>query len=516
MDKFKSFLFFSFLMFTPWFIFAQTDPSLQAGPQFINAEDNFQTPVFTNESPDAQLYMPENFSPTDIIPPSREREDLKSFATPVARKPPVFWGGFHIGAQYGQYEALPYADIYFSPYVKLGPFVFMYEIPLRFDWQGGFVKSLWTTQAALVSKIEASLYYSKTNSFFKCINISITPSQNNIQGHGRFLYDLNPNLYGPYETYKSLLTRLDLSYAGINYFIANIAQPTLMSAEIYLRPLAGLSNPKFEYFKQMKLYFVYGLDFSPFQSFSPGLYQFGSDPDSPMFSMLEAGLDLPILRVKNIFDMMLFADFAFIPAASNLQFTIPTGSGISGGVLFTFIKKIPIKIEFSQALGFWQPRWMNIFYYIDMPFVNQDGITLPNKIMTTVPNLTYFNFNMGFECKEKDIYLGIEFFGSTDLSQQLWMTISFSLGQKLLKLFSLSAYWTVRALNKTGISFTPQNTVLEIRANYHMLPNMTWGILWKRSGQLGNIINIDQAGNESAGIGAKPFQFLGMDFAYRF
>ena len=480
------------------------DPIIEFGAGYIPPTD---PPI----NPDAQLYLPRTLEPTEVLPPARDRETLLSQTNAVIRPPSIFSAGFTFAAQYGQFDKLPYTDIYLSPYMKIGPLFVAYEVPLRFDWNKAFITRMWRSNAALISKIEIDLYYSKTNHIFKNIQASIYKGEQLYQGHGRFFYDYNPNLYAPYEPFKTFKLNLDISYFGINYIIANIAQPDLMSAEIFIKPLQGLKNPKFTVFKDLKIYALYGMDLDPFQSYSPALYEFAPNNNSPIFSMFEAGIDIPLFSTKNnLFKMMIYGDYAQIIGAETEEFTIKEGYGISGGIIMTFVDKVPIKFEISKAFNHWQPRWVNMFYYLDRPYINQDGILRENKFMTITPDLTYFTTSIGFEIPEKAIFLQLEFYGDFS-NQDLWITASFTLGNVILKQLSLSVQFTLRSLYTFTSFIDPNFSIIDINLKYHMLPNMYWGLLIKMNGRIGSTF-VDNIHT----INTTPFIFLGIDYSFRY
>ncbi len=483
------------------------------GQSIIESGDGYKPPAEQNLNPDAQLYMPRTLTPTVVLPPSRDRESLLSQTNAVIGPSSIFNIGLTFAAQYGQFDKLPYTDIYLSPYMKIGYFFIAYEIPLRFDWNSAFISRMWTSTPALISKIEVDLYYSKTNHVFRHIQASIYKGEQLFQGHGRFFYDYNPNLYAPYEPFKTLKFSLDISYFGISYLIANIAQPDLMSAEIFIKPLQGLKNPKLQTYKDLKIYAIYGMDLDPFQGYSSALYEFSPNKNSPVFSMFEIGIDIPLYASKNnIFKMMIYGDYTQIIGAKTALFTIKTGCGISGGLIMTFLEKLPIKFEISKASNYWQPRWVNMFYYLDRPYINQDGILRENKFMTISPNLTYFTSSIGFENVEKAILFQLEFYG--DFSQEdLWISASFTLGNVLLKQLSFSVQWTLRSLYTITFNdiIGPNFSIIDVNLKYHMLPNMYWGVLIKINGRVGSTF-IDDVHT----IGTTPFIFLGIDYSFRY
>ena len=495
------------------YIHAQDSPTSTPiiGEPIIDFGAGYIPPTGPPLNPDAQLYLPRTLAPTDILPPARDRESLLSQTNAVVRPPSIFSAGFTFSAQYGQFDKLPYTDIYLSPYMKIGPFFIAYEVPLRFDWTSAFITRMWISNAALVSKVEMDLYYSKTNHVFKNIQATVYKGEQLYQGHGRFFYDYNPNLYAPYEPFKTFKFGLDVSYFGFNYILANIAQPDLMSAEIFIKPLQGLKNPKFEVYKDLKIYAIYGIDLDPFQSYSPALYEFAPNNNSPVFSMFEAGIDIPLFATKNnLFKMMVYGDYAQIIGAENGGFTIKEGSGISGGLIMTFINKIPIKFEISKAFNYWQPRWVNIFYYVDRPYINEGGTIRENKFMTITPDLTYFTTSIGFEIPEKSILFQLELYGDFS-NQDLWITASFTLGNILLEQLSLSFQFTLRNLYNFTSFTDPNSSIIDINLKYHMLPNMYWGLLLKMNGRIGSTFVDDVHTIDTA-----PFIFLGIDYSFRY
>lgn len=503
------------IVFIISFSYAQdAPPSPIIGDELIPTGEAYVPPAGPPLNPDAQLYLPETFSPTDILPPPRARETIAEQTNAVVKPPPIFSAGFTLGAQYGQFDKLPYTDIYLSPYMRIAMFYISYDIPLRFDWNSAFVTRMWSSSAALVSKMEMDLYYAKTNHTFQNIQLSVYEGEELFQGHGRFFYDYNPNLYNPYEPFKTLKFNLDASYIGLNYFLANIAQPDLMGGEIYIRPLAWLKSPQSQYYSNLKIYALYGVDLDPFQGFSEVLYKFSPNPNSPSFSMLEIGIDIPIYQTpKKLFALDLYGDYAHIFGAQKDSFTIQEGSGISGGVLMTFIENISLRFEMSKALGHWQPRWVNEFYYVDRPYINQGGIVRQNKFMTVTPDLTYFTANIGYADPKKGLFAQMELYG--DLSHQdLWFTISFTMANILIKKLSFSFNWTMRDLYNISTNgfFSPQNTIIEMNLKYHMMPNMYWGILVKINGRLSD--TFDESDQHT--ITSTSFMFLGMDFSFRY
>ncbi|MGL5955192.1 MAG: hypothetical protein ACRC0X_01090 [Brevinema sp.] len=502
-----------FLLFSTPRFFSQDAPlSPIIGDELLPPGAGYTPPPVIN--PDAQLYLPETFSPTDILPSGREREELLGQTNAVVKDPPIFWGGLTLGAQYGQFDKLPYTDVFISPYMTVGPFFIAYEVPLRFDWNGTFIIRMWNSKAALISKLSTDIYYSKTNHTFRHIQASIYGGEQLFQGHGRFFYDYNPNLYTPYEPFKTFKLSLDVSYVGFNYILANIAQPDLMGLEFYIRPLAGLKNPKVQTIKDLKFYTVFGVDLDPFQGFSSTLYTFVPNPLSPTFSMFEVGLDLPVFVSQNrIFSLTLYGDYSQFIANSKDTFHIKNGSGISSGLLINFIEKIPIRFEISQAFGYWQPRWINIFYYIDRPYIEEGSVQRKNKYMTLMPNLTYFTTSIAFDWSEKNLLIQAELYGDFS-SRDLWLTLSFTLGNILVKQLSLSIYWTIRQLTTIKINewFEPQYNVIDINLKYHMMPNMYWGILFKINGRISESFDFE----DQPTINTVPFIFLGVDFSFRF
>ncbi len=486
--------------------FTQEPTSALPGGELFAPGDAFATQDQTIL--DAQLYMPETFSPTDIIPPSRERESMLDYTSTEKKQQPIFWGGLAFAGQYGQFDKLPFADIYVSPYFQWWKFFFMYEAPLRFDWNGSFVSKMWNSSAALISKIEADIYYAKTNHTFRHVQASIYRGEDLFLGHGRFFYDYNPNLYSPYEPFKTFKLSLDTSYFGLNYIIANIAQPDLMSAEIFIRPFAGVKRESFAIAKDIKIYGVYGVDLDPFQSYSPDLYEFSPNDLSPKFCMFEFGIDFPFYK-SDSFDMNIFVDYAFFVEASNDYFTIESGSGISMGVVMDFFQKIPLRFEISPATGYWEPRWVNVFYYVDRPYVDDT-----NKYTTITPDLTYFTGSIGFNWIEKSIFAQAEVYGDFTL-ENLWVTLSFTVGNIFTERLSFSAYWTIRDFTDAQYYdelFDPKNNVVDLRLKYHMMPNMYWGLTIKFSGRVAESYDDD----DEAIIDTTSFILLGVDFAFRF
>jgi len=511
--KFITYILYSLCYFSAPYIHAQdsSTPTPIIGDSVLEFGAGYIPPAGPPINPDAQLYMPQIFSPTEVLPPDRNRETLLGQTNAIVLPPSIFSMGFTFAAQYGQFDKLPYTDIYLSPYMNIGPVFIAYEVPLRFDWNGAFITRMWVSTPAILSKIEMDLYYSKTNHVFKDIQASIYKGEQLYQGHGRFFYDYNPNLYAPYEPFKTFKLSLDVSYFGINYILANIAQPDLMSAEIFIKPLQGLKNSKYEVYKDFKIYAIYGVDLDPFQSYSPALYEFAPNNNSPVFSMFEAGINIPLFATKNnVFKMMAYGDYAQIIGAKNDEFTIKEGIGISGGLIMTFIDKLPIKFEISKAFNYWQPRWVNIFYNIDRPFVNQDGILRENKFMTITPNLTYFTASIGFKIPEKSLFFQLELYG--DFSKQdLWITASFTLGNIIIKQLSLSAQLTLRNLYNFSSFTDPNSSIIDVNLKYHMLPNMYWGLLIKINGRIGSTFVDDIHTIDTA-----PFIFLGVDYSFRY
>ena len=497
-------------------VYAQGNATFLPGDNIIQQGDALRPQE--SSVPDAQLYLPETFEQTDILPPLRRPADIP--VPPSPKKPSIIRAGFNIGAQYGQFDTLPYSDIFFSPYMQIAWFYMSYDIPLRFDWTSAFVTALWTTKAALVSKITFDFQYSstKTNTFFQRIGISVVTNQSISIGHGRFFYDYHPNLFGPYEVFKTLSFQMDTKYIGFNYLLANIAQPDLMAIELYTKPLSGIKNPRAQFLKDLKLYFVYGTDLDPFQSFSPGLYLFSPSSNPFPLNMIEAGVEFPLAQKKNIFDFMIYVDYAHIFGGSssiNVDFTIPSGSGLTGGFLMMFGQIVPIRFEVSQAFGSWQPRWVNEFYYIDRPNINQDGVIRLPKVQTTIPNLTYYNASLGVQLLKQNVFINLEIYGDFKLND-MWFKASLDMGQELLKFFTVGISWTVRNILKQGLGYSPNNTVLEISARYHMLPNMTWELLWKQSGMMESVFTETTSGNLVHTIDAKQFIFIGANFSYRY
>lgn len=497
-------------------VYAQGNATFLPGDNIIQQGDALRPQE--SSVPDAQLYLPETFEQTEILPPLRRPADIPVPLVP--KKTSIFRAGFNIGAQYGQFDTLPYSDIFFSPYMQIAWFYISYDIPLRFDWTSAFVTALWTPKAALVSKITFDFQYAgtKTNAIFKRIGISVATNQSISIGHGRFFYDYHPNLFGPYEVFKTLSFQIDTKYIGFNYLLANIAQPDLMALELYIKPLSGVKNLQAQFLKDLKLYFIYGTDLDPFQSFSPGLYLFSPSSNPFPLNIIETGLEFPLAQKKNVFDFMIYVDYAHIFGGSspiNADFTIPAGSGLSGGFLMTFGKIVPIRFEVSQAFGSWQPRWVNEFYYIDRPNINQNGsIRLP-KVQTTVPNLTYYNASLGIQVLKQNVFINLEIYGDFKLND-MWFKASLDMGQELLKFFTVGISWTVRNIIKEGLGYSPNNTVLEISARYHMLPNMTWELLWKQSGMMESVFAETTSGNLVHTIDAKQFIFIGANFSYRY
>ncbi len=457
---------------------------------------------------DAQLYMPETFSPTDVIPPGRDRESMLDYTDTEQKTQPIFWGGLALGGKYGQFDKLPYTDIYLSPYLQIWKLFLMYEAPLRFDWNGAFVSRMWNSEAALVSKIEADFYYAKTNHIFRHVQASVYQGEDLFLGHGRFFYDYNPNMYSPYEPFKTFKFSLDASYIGLDYILANIAQPDLMSAEVFIRPLAWIKNPKYAFYKDFKIYGVYGVDLDPFQGFSTDLYEFATSGSTSLaFCMFEVGMDLPIYKTPNdIFAVSIFGDYTY--------FLMDSSSGISGGFIMDFFEKMPIRFEVSQALGYWEPRWVNVFYYVDRPFVIDDTATRVNKYMTITPDLTYFTGAIGFNWVEKAIFAQAEVYGDFS-GENLWITLSFTMGNVIIDKLSFSAYWTVRNFKDIQYydeMYNPEDNVVDLRLKYHMMPNMYWGLIMKFTGRVAESFDDD----DNPIIETTPFTFLGLDFAFRF
>ncbi len=501
-----------FLLFVFNSSFSQDAPSSSIiGDELMSPGAGFE-PQLDPINPDAQLYMPEVFSPTETLPPSRERETLLDSTNTIIKKQPVFWGGISFSGQYGQFDELPYTDIYISPYITWGPLFLMYEVPLRFDWNSAFISRMWNSEAALISKIEAEVKYSKTNHVFRHVQASVYRGEELFLGHGKFFYDYNPNLYNPYEPFKTFKFSLDVSYIGVNYILANIAQPDLMSAEIYIRPLAGIKNPKLETYKDFKIYGVYGADFDPYQGYSPALYEFSPNSLSPEFQMFEVGVDLPVFK-NNVMSLELFGDYAKFLGSSKNNLTTPNGSGLSGGLIFNILNKIPIRFEVSKAFGEWQPRWVNVFYYVDRAYVDEGSISLQNKYTSITPNLTYYNTAISFNWFEKSLLAQIELYGDF-YGQDMWLTMSFTLGNVIVKQLSLSFYLTIRDLQniQTNYIFNPQYTVIDVRLKYHMMPNMFWGLTLKMNGRIAETFNE----NAVPTVAATPFIFLGIDYSFRF
>ncbi|MGL4389077.1 MAG: hypothetical protein ACRCTJ_06775 [Brevinema sp.] len=502
--KSKNPLFFLLILFISLssLLFSQEEAS-----PFSTAYENINlTPPRNSET-----YKPISSNPSG----TRQYEELSSFTNKTSsKKQHRYYAGFKFGAQYGQFETLPYTDIIFTPYMQLGPFFLGYQIPLRFDWRNAFITSMWNSTSAAVSKIEMSLYYSNTNSIFRFIQAEITEKENIYQGHGRFFYDYNANQYAPYEIAKSFVFGLDISYLSMNYTIANIAAPSLMGAELAIKPMAWIKNNKYFFYKNFKIYGVFGLDLSPFHGHHLRLYDYNQadkSSTSPTFSMLEAGIDIPVFEIKNKFSLLAYGDFSYIFANSKDNLIINSASGISYGILMNIINYLPIRIEISHAIGSWAPRWVNKFYNLDRVYIPNTGCFKENKILSTIPNLTYYNASIGFDWKNK-IFFNAEVFGDVVMND-LWTTLSLKLGKDLLQLFTVDFGVSIRGLGKGPLLIINQNSfVLELDLKYHMLPNMFWGLQWKYSGVIGNIFRAP----ETSKLSTKPFHFLGLNFSFQY
>ncbi|MGL4562533.1 MAG: hypothetical protein ACRCVW_01580 [Brevinema sp.] len=504
---------------TPVFIFISMITVVQLFAQ--ESTENYQSPTPSDSSfGEINTSKPADSVTFDPIPslPSgnRQTQSLESFTnTTKTRKKRRYYAGFKFGGQYGQFETIPYSDVIFTPYMQLGPLFLGYEVPLRFNWRTSFISSLWTSPAAAISKIEMSLYFSKTNSIFKYIQAEITTKQQIYQGHGRFFYNYNANQYGPYEPSKSFVFGLDTSYFGINYSLANIASPTLMAGEIFFRPIAGIKNKQYSFYKNFKLYAVLGVDLSAFHGHHIQLYDYASadnQKNSPTFSMIEAGMDIPLFEVSNKFNLLLYADYSYIFEDSKNNLVIPSASGISYGLLMKIYQIFPIRFEMSHAFGNWQPRWVDKFYNIDRVYLANQNCFKPNKVLSTIPDLIYYNASFGIEWIKKAVFINLEVFGDTGMND-FGVTMSLSLGKELLKLFSADIAFTIRGLTEGAGLIINQNTfVFELDLKYHMLPNMYWGMQWQYSGLIGNVFR----GPNTVKLDTKPFHFIGLNFSFQY
>ena len=488
------------------------NPSLSHAQEEIGGGAPYNATAGPPLNLDIEEKLPKVFPPTDPSPRTRDRETLADQTNSVVQEKTVYRAGFTLGAQYGQFDKFPYTDIYLSPYMQLGPFFLMYEIPLRFDWNSSFVTQLWTSAPAALAKIEMDLYYAKANHVFRYIKTTITDPTALSMGHGRFLYDYNPNLLAPYETTKSLNFGLDVSYVGFNFILANIGKPDMMAAELYLRPFARLKNPKFQAYQDFKIYLVFGTDLDPYQNFSEELYKYNPNPNAPKFSMYEVGLDFPVYKtMNNVFELELYGDYSQILASSQGGLSIKSGSGVAGGIIFNFLQKIPIRVEIAQAFGSWQPHMVDSFYDTEKTYYKEGTSEISNKFMNIIPDLTYYTVAMGFQLPEKAFFVNIELYGDV-LANDLGLTVSLSLGNILLKQLSFSVAFTMKNLTQENFFTLPNTIMIDLNLKYHMLPNMYWGILFKMNDRIGN--TEDLAGTPI--VGTKPFIFLGMDYSFRY
>ncbi|MGL4394827.1 MAG: hypothetical protein ACRCS8_06355 [Brevinema sp.] len=486
----------------------------------LSSQENTELPLGGSAFDNIDRSRPsdrEGYDPIPSMPEnSRDRQELSSFTnkTTIKQRSP-YYAGFQFGAAYGQFETSPYTDIIITPYMQIGPFFLGYEVPLRFDWYQSFITSVWDSPEAAISKIKMNLYYEQTNSFFRFIQAEISEKQNIYQGHGRFFHDYNANQYSPYEVVKSFNFALDLSYVTLNYTLANIASPSLMGTEVAIRPLAWINNEKYAFYRNFRIYGVWGLDLSSYHGYYIGLYNFAeadNRKNSPKTSMIELGAEIPIFEVKDKFNLTAYGDYAKISADSKNKLIVNAGSGVSYGLIMTIMDLMPIRFEMSHAQGHWAPRWVNKFYNIDRVYID-DGISFKaNKALSITPNLIYYNTSIGIDWKTR-VFFNAEVFGDTAMND-LWLTLSLKLGKELLRFFTMDLAVSMRGLvNGRSTIINHNNFIMELDFKYHMLPNMYWGLQWKYSAIVGDV---HDGSAFTSTLGTKPFHTLGLNFSFQF
>ncbi|MGL5721359.1 MAG: hypothetical protein ACRCY4_03040 [Brevinema sp.] len=442
-------------------------------------------------------------------PPSRNRELLPSFGVPTARPQAPVWFGIDIGAYYGQYTALPYADLFFTPYLRLWNLTFAYDLTMRFDFNSSFVTKTWTDPEALISRISMRMTWINPNeqSLFQSISLNISTNNNITLGHGRLFYNYDPSPFSPTETLKTASFSMDASYVGMNAYIANIARPDLFGAEMFFRPLYGVKNPRIDYIKDLRLYIAYAGDFDPTQGIYNGFYDFTPSENPNALHSMEVGIEIPLASKRDIFLLTGYTDISFNVGAAR-------GLGIAAGLIFNFIKIFPIRVEYAQGIDQWSPHFADIFYTLDRVRVDTNSVLIPSKVETLSQNIGWYTVSLGIEHPSKAIFINFEIAGDA-AANDLQLLISLVLGQQFLKIFSLDVTFAVRNLLQTNPFDVPRDMALSITARYHMMPNMTWELLWRIRGIYAEqVVFVNGLPQLTAGI--DPYQFLGMGFSYRY
>ena len=443
-------------------------------------------------------------------PPSRNRVLLPAFGIPTARRQAPVWLGIDIGAYYGQYSALPYADLFFTPYLRLWNLTIAYDLTMRFDFSSALVTRTWTDPEALVSRISMRMTWINPNqqSLFQSVSLNISTNNNITLGHGRMFYNYDPSPFSPTETLKTASFSMDASYVGMNAYMANIARPDLFGAEIFFRPLFGVKNPRIDYIKDLRVYATYAADFDPTQGLYNGFYDFTPSANPNAFHSVEAGIEIPLATKKDIFTLTGYGDVSFNVGAAR-------GFGGAAGLIFTFVKILPIRFEYAQGADTWSPHFADIFYTLDRVRIDTNGVLSPSKVEGLEKNIGWYTIALGIENPSKGVFLNFELAGDAGTSD-LQILVNLVLGQQLLKVFSLDMTFAVRNLLQTTNTFDIlRDMTFSVTARYHMLPNMTWEILWRIRGIAAEqVIYVNGIPSLTAGIDA--YQFLGLGFSYRY
>ncbi len=216
---------------------------------------------------------------------------------------------FGMGLAFGSatIDKKSYFQIRLQPDLSLGKFGIGLDINLEFDDKGKIRKSEWNSWQAVLSKIMYIRYGFKGD---RPVYAKIGSINDFVLGHGFILYYYSNMMFYPQIRKLGIAFDLDLGQFGFESMVDNVYDFDLVGGRLFFRPLWNSGG----FFKDLEFGATAVADLDPLNP-APDPekpYDFTDSPDSKTVLVWGVDAGFPVVNLKSVFDLTLYADFAQI------------------------------------------------------------------------------------------------------------------------------------------------------------------------------------------------------------
>ena len=356
---------------------------------------------------------------------------------------------FYMGIGSEIIDDVTYSSIALQPELVFGKFGLGLDVIIRFDAHFKIYKPDWDSANDIIAKVNYIRWDKKGAPFFAKIGLL-----NDVYlGHGSIFYRYSNKLFLPAVRRIGVQFDLDLKSFGWELFDDDVIDNRIFGGRLFFRPF--YKSPIF-FLNKLALGFTAAAD-----------VKLSKDSPAEKVTVIGGDIDIPVFNVKDLFEFILFTDYA-----KNLYFEGKNGSGVTPGFILNLLG-----FRFIGEYHIYQPKfdgpYFNAFYDIER---NSKIALLEQKNEKTE----------GWSVKmAKDffgwVFIGFEIGANKDENPD--MHLELGLLQKLLNKFQASVYYDKTDIDSFDDAVTAQapNARLTLNATYSVSKNVNLIVAYRRS-----------------------------------